>query len=67
MSAVVIAVDGHSTREWLQAADIIVGVHRTRRAARAWIRSVHHDYPGCAVAVACHEAGLWCLRGIRPR
>ena len=62
---VVIAVDGLSTREWLQAADVIVSTHRTRRAAKAWMRAVHHDYPGCVVAVACHEAGRWCLTGVR--
>ena len=61
---VVVAIEGASDRAWLQAADVIVGQHRTRRAARRWVGSVHRRYPGCVVAVTRQARNRWCLVGL---
>jgi hypothetical protein len=63
----VVATDGTSAVTWLQAADVIVGQHRTRRLGRRWIASIHRSYPGCVVAVARHRRGRWCLVGLPSR
>jgi hypothetical protein len=60
----VVAVDGHDGRAWVQAADVVVGRHRSRRRARRWVRRVRHRYPGCTVAVGRHPAGRWCVIGV---
>ena len=63
----VVGVEDVSTCAWLQAADIVVGQHRTRRQARRWIASIHRRYPGCLLAVACQRNGRWCLVGLPAR
>jgi hypothetical protein len=63
----IVGVEGTSTRAWLQAADIVVGEHRTKRAARRWIASIQRRYPGCLLAVARHRRGRWCLVGLPAR
>jgi len=63
----VVAVEGASPPTWLMVADIIIGEHRTRRQARAWIASVQRRYPGCLLAVARHRRGRWLLMGIPAR
>jgi hypothetical protein len=63
----VVAVDGASARAWLQAADVIVGQHRTRHGARRWVASVRRRYPGCVVAVTRQRRGGWCLVGLPGR
>jgi hypothetical protein len=60
----VVAVDGLSSREWLQAADVIVGRHRTRRAARRWVTATRRRYPGCALTVSRHRRGRWLVIGL---
>lgn len=52
------------SREWLQAADILLARHRTRRLARRWIRVARRCYPGCAVFVSRQRGGRWCLVGL---
>lgn len=64
---VIVGVEGTSTVAWLRAADIVVGQHRTRRAARKWIESVQQRYPGCLLAVARQQHGRWCLVGLPAR
>jgi hypothetical protein len=64
---VVVAVEEASDRAWLQAADVMIGRHRTRRAARRWVASVHRRYPGCVVAVSRHRRDRWCLVGLPAR
>jgi hypothetical protein len=63
----VVAVEGASPPVWLSVADIIVGEHRTRRQARAWIASVQSRYPGCLLAVARQRRGRWLLMGFPAR
>lgn len=63
---VVVAVDG-AGREWLQAADVILGTHRSRRRAARWLRRTRARYPGCVVTVAGHTGGRWCLVGLPDR
>jgi hypothetical protein len=63
----IVGVEGVSGDAWLQAADVIVGEHRTRRAARRWIASIQLRYPGCLFAVARHRRGRWCLVGLPAR
>ncbi len=64
VDGVVVAVDGLSTREWLQAADVIVGRHRTHRAARCWATATRRHYPGCVLAVSLHLRGRWMVIGV---
>jgi hypothetical protein len=59
----VVAVEGLSSREWLQAADVIVGRHRTRRAARRWATATRRRYPGCVLTVSRHRRGRWFVVG----
>lgn len=63
----IVGVEGASTHAWLQAADIVVGEHRSRRAAKRWIASIQLRYPGCLLAVARHRRGRWCLVGLPAR
>lgn len=63
LSGPVVAVDGRSSREWMQAADIVVGQHRSRRSARRWASEIRYRYPGCTLAVSCHRSGRWWLVG----
>lgn len=63
----IVGIDDVSDRAWLQAADIVVGQHRTRRQARRWISSVHRRYPRCLLAVARQRRGRWCLLGLPAR
>lgn len=63
----VVAVDPTSPRTWLMVADVIIGEHRTRRQARAWIASVQRCYPGCLLPVARHRRGRWLLMGLPAR
>ena len=67
LSEPIVGVEGVSTLAWLQAADIVVGQHRTRRQARRWIASIHRRYPGCLLAVARQRRGRWCLVGLPAR
>jgi hypothetical protein len=67
MMEVVVAIEGASERAWLQAADVIVGQHRTRWAARRWVDSVRGRYPGCVVAVTRQRRNRWCLVGLPAR
>jgi len=60
---IVVAVEDVSDHVWLQAADVIVGRHRTRRAGRRWISTIRRRYPGCVVAVTRGRRGRWCLVG----
>jgi hypothetical protein len=64
---VIVGIEGTSSVAWLAAADIVVGQHRTRRAAGRWIESVQRRYPGCLLAVAFHRRGRWCLVGLPAR
>lgn len=57
----VVAVDGLSPREWLQAADVVVAQHRSRRSARRWANAIRHRYPGCTLAISRHRSGRWWL------
>jgi hypothetical protein len=60
----VIVVDARTAgRAWLQAADVIVGEHRDRRRACAWVVSIRRRFPGCAVAVAWSRQGRWLVVG----
>ena len=52
-----------SERAWLQAADVIVGRHRTRRGARRWVTSIRRQFPGCVVAVSRSRHGRWLVLG----
>lgn len=61
---VIVAIEDVSDRGWLQAADVIVGCHRTRWAGRRWIAMIHERYPGCVVAVTRQRRGRWCLIGL---
>lgn len=63
----IIGIEGTSTRAWLQAADIVVGEHRTRRQASRWISSTQRRYPECLFAVARQRRGRWCLVGLPAR
>jgi hypothetical protein len=63
----IVGVEGTSSHAWLQAADIVVGEHRTRREAQRWIASIHQRYPGCVLAVARQRRGRWCLVGVPAR
>jgi hypothetical protein len=63
----VVGVEGVSTLAWLQAADVVVGQHRTRRQASQWIASVHRRYPRCLLAVARQRHGRWCILGLPAR
>lgn len=57
----VVAVDGLSPREWMQAADVVVAQHRSRRSARRWAEAIQRSYPGCTLAISRHRSGRWCL------
>jgi hypothetical protein len=59
----VVAVDGRSSRAWMQAADVVVRQHRSRWAARRWANAIRSRYPGCTLAVSRHQTGLWWLVG----
>ncbi|TDV56455.1 hypothetical protein CLV71_102522 [Actinophytocola oryzae] len=67
MDDTVVAIYDVSERAWLQAADVIVGQHRTRWAARRWIDSVRQCYPGCVVAVTRQRRDRWCVVGLPAR
>jgi len=60
----VVAVEGHDEAAWVQAADVVVARHRSRRRARRWVRRVRHRYPGCTVAVGWDRSGRWCVLGV---
>lgn len=60
----VVAVAGDD-EAWVQAADVVVARHRSRRAARRWVRHVRLRYPGCSVVVGAHRGGRWCVVGVR--
>jgi hypothetical protein len=62
--APVVAVAGHDDEAWVQAADVVVARHRSRRAARRWVRHVRLRYPGCSVAISAHRGGRWCVVGV---
>jgi hypothetical protein len=61
----VVAVDGKARREWLQAADVVVGRHRSRRSARRWVAGVWRRFPGCTVALSWHPSARRCVVGFR--
>ena len=61
VSRPVVVVDGLSPREWMQAADVVVGQHRSRRRARRWANAIRHTYPGCTLAISRHRSGRWWL------
>jgi hypothetical protein len=63
----VVGVEGTSSPSWLRSADIVIGQHRTQRAARKWLASVDERYPGCLLAVARQRHGRWCLVGLPAR
>lgn len=54
----VIATETDPT-EWVQAADVLAGQHRSRRRARRWAATARHRYPGCTVAVSRAASGRW--------
>lgn len=60
----VVAVDRLSARAWMQAADVVIGHHRSARSARRWMNTIHDRYPGCTLAISRHPSGRWCLVGV---
>jgi hypothetical protein len=64
VGAPVVAVEGQDDPAWVQAADVVVAPHRSRRRARRWIHRVRRRYPGCTVAVGWQRAGRWCVLGV---
>ena len=60
----VVADVATGSREWLQAADILLARHRTLRLARRWLWLARLRYPGCAVVVSRQRGGRWCLVGL---
>jgi hypothetical protein len=62
--APVVAVAGRDDEARVQAADVVVARHLSRRAARRWVRQVRLRYPGCSVAVGAHRRGRWCVVGV---
>lgn len=57
----VIAEAEFATREWLQAADVIVVRRRWRWRVSRHLRRTRDLYPGCVVVVARHTGGRWCV------
>ena len=60
----VIAVDERSSREWLQAADIVITRHRNPWRAMRWAGTVRRRLPGCTVAVSRIGSGRWYTIGL---
>ncbi len=56
---------GRSGRCWVQSADILVSDHPSLRAARQWLKSAFHSYPGCTVAVTRHTNRQWFIMAVR--
>jgi hypothetical protein len=63
----VVGVEGESAPAWLQAADIVIGQHRSRRQAVRWIAAAHRRYPRCVLVVARQRRGRWCIVGLPAR
>jgi hypothetical protein len=60
----VVALVGHSPRNWLHCADILVYEPSSEYAALAWLATVFGRYPGCVAAlVRFPDRGLLMVRG----
>jgi hypothetical protein len=60
-----VAIDGASTRPWLQSADLILGEAPSLATCARWIAEVFARYPGCVVAGARHTGSRWLLVAVR--
>jgi hypothetical protein len=60
-----VAIDGATTRPWLQSADLILGETPSLATGTRWIAEVFAHYPGCVIAGARQVDGRWLLVAVR--
>jgi hypothetical protein len=63
--AATVAIEGATTRPWLQSADLILGETSSLATGTRWTAEVFARYPGCVVAGARHADGRWLLVAVR--